>query len=164
MYRIEINDEQIAVRLGQLASGMDDMTPAMQEITEFLIVTTKDRFPAGVAPDGTPWTPKSPTTLAAYAARNDRTDPRPLFGPSGMLSSNIFGVSTPTSSEVGSPMIYAAVMQFGAGQGAFGTNRRGSPIPWGIIPPRPFLGLSDTDRAGILDIAAEYIDALSQGR
>lgn len=164
MYRLEINDQQITARLNQLAEGMEDMTSAMQEIVEFLVVTTKHRFPAGVAPDGTPWAPKSPTTLAAYAQRGDRQDPRPLFGPTGALSSNIFGVATPSSAEVGSALIYSAVMQFGAGKGAFGVNGRGSPIPWGNIPARPFLGLSEADQAGILDITAEYLDALSQGR
>lgn len=164
MYRIEINDEQIVLRLGQLAFGMEDMTPAMQEIAEFLVVTTKERFPAGIAPDGTPWAPKSQTTLDTYARRGDRQDPRPLFGPSRALSSTIFGVSTPNTAEVGSALIYSAVMQFGAGQGAFGVNGRGGPIPWGNIPARPFLGLSETDQVGILDITAEYLDALSQGR
>lgn len=164
MYTIEINDEQIAAQLGRLASGMEDMAPAMQEIAEYLVVTTKDRFPSGIAPAGTPWAPKSPTTLQAYAARHDRQDPRPLFGPSGALSSTIFSVATSTSAEIGSGLIYSAVMQFGAGKGAFGKTSRGGAIPWGNIPARPFIGLSETDRAGILDITAEYIEALSQGR
>lgn len=54
-------------------------------------------------------------------------------------------------------MVYAAVMQGGAAQGAFGRTSRGGPIPWGNIPARPFLGLSDSDRAGVLEIIAEYL-------
>lgn len=172
MYRIEINDAQIMTGLNLLASGMADMTPAMQEIAEFMLETTKNRFPSGVAPDGTPWAPKSPVTLAAYARRGDRQDSRPLFGPTGVLSKDIFGVAAPDSAEIGSPMIYAAVMQFGAAQGQFGArigkDKLGRDhfhhIPWGDIPARPFLGLSDTDREGVLEIIAEYLDALSQGR
>jgi len=59
---------------------------------------------------------------------------------------------------VGSVLEYAAVQQFGAKKGAFGRTRRGAPIPWGDIPPRPFLGLSDADRRSILDLIAEHLD------
>ncbi len=38
--------------------------------------------------------------------------------------------------------------------------KRGAPIPWGDIPARPFLGLSD-DEADVRDIVARYlVDAL----
>jgi len=36
------------------------------------------------------------------------------------------------------------------------------PIPWGDIPARPFLGLSDEDRSGILDIVSEALAAARQ--
>lgn len=174
----EINDRAILDSLNRLNAGMVDMTPAMQEIGEFLIVTTKARFAAGKAPDGTPWAPKSQVTMDAYAARGDRVDTRPLFGPSGMLSQEIYANPDPTSVEWGSPLEYSAVMQFGAAQGAFGAaigrtesseKRKKSqdyffPIPWGDIPARPYLGIAETDRDGINAIIAEYLDDLAQGR
>ncbi len=58
--------------------------------------------------------------------------------------------------EIGSPSIYAGTHQFGAAKGAFGSTSKGAPIPWGDIPARPFLGLSDADEADIRDL----IDAL----
>lgn len=172
MIRLEINDTAANAALDALAEALSDMTPAMQEIGEFLTTSTKDRFATGAAPDGTPWAPKSEATRAAYLRRGDRVDDRPLFGPSGMLSRQIFSITTPTSVEWGSPMIYAAVMQHGAGQGAFGAaigkDSKGRDhfhhIPWGDIPARPFLGLSDTDVAGVQDIVAEYLAAASGGR
>lgn len=156
MYRLEINDADLLV-IDRLAAGLEDMTPAMQEIAEYMVMSTKDRFPAGVSPEGIPWAPKSQTTLDEYARRGDRQDPRPLFGPSGNLSQMIFGQSGPDWAEWGSPMIYSAVMQFGAAQHAFG------PVtPWGDIPARPFLGVSETDKTALTEIVSEYIDSLSQ--
>jgi phage gpG-like protein len=63
----------------------------------------------------------------------------------------------PGGVEVGSSLEYAAVQQFGARQGQLGRTRRGAPIPWGDIPPRPFLGLSAADRQEILGILAEHL-------
>ena len=92
------------------------------------------------------------------------SDPRPLFGPSGMLASQIGMLAGPSSVEVGSSMVYAAVMHFGAGQGAFGADRLGHPIPWGNIPPRPFLGIADEDRAGLVEILEEWLMRAAGGQ
>jgi len=171
MYTLEFNDDETLRALDRLSDGLGDLSIMMQDVAEFLVTSTKDRFGEGTAPDGTPWAPKSQTTLDAYAARHDRVDARPLFGPSGMLSQRIFAETTADSVRWGSPMIYAAVMQFGAEQGEFGAfmgiDKRGRrhfhTIPWGDIPARPFLGLSETDRDGITAIANEYVEMLLQG-
>ena len=47
--------------------------------------------------------------------------------------------------------------QFGAEKGAFGATSRGTPIPWGDIPARPFLGLSADDRDGVRDRILDFI-------
>ena len=60
--------------------------------------------------------------------------------------------------EWGSNAIQSAVMQFGAGKGAFGTTSRGGPIPWGDIPARPFLGLSDEDRTAIVQTIEDWLE------
>lgn len=102
---------------------------------------------------------------------------KPLIGESKALSKNIYYRLTGDGVEVGSTRIYAAVQQFGAKMGEFGRysqvarvrkyglhdfrgaagTKKGFPIPWGDIPPRPFLGLSEQDRADLLDILAEYL-------
>lgn len=160
MIRVEYNSEAVSAGLERLARGLSDTTPAMQEIGEYLVVSTKDRFPSGKAPDGSPWAAKSQTTIARYLAQGDRVDNRPLFGPSGQLSSTIHYRAGRDQVAVGSALIYSAVMQFGAGQGAFGATSRGSPIPWGDIPARPFLGLSDADEGALIDIVEEYLAGL----
>ena len=59
--------------------------------------------------------------------------------------------------EVGSTRIYAGTHQFGAQRGAYGTNTKGAPIPWGDIPARPFLGVSDADKKTILEIINKHL-------
>jgi phage virion morphogenesis protein len=158
MPSVEIKQDEITGALSRLSAFLSDMTPAMQDIGEILIDSTKQRFLQGVSPDGARWAPKSQTTLKKYGARSsNRIDVRPLFGPSGALSSQIFYEVSPDSVSWGSPMIYAAPQQFGAAQGAFGRTSRNGPIPWGNIPARPFLGVSAEDQTNILDALADWV-------
>jgi phage gpG-like protein len=153
-----ITRDEITGALERVSAFLSDMTPAFQDIGEILIDSTIQRFAQGVSPDGARWAPKSPVTLKKYGARtSNRIDVRPLFGPSGALSSQIFANPGPDSVQWGSPMIYAAPQQFGAAQGAFGRTSRGGPIPWGNIPARPFLGISAEDEVNILDSLAEWL-------
>lgn len=55
---------------------------------------------------------------------------------------------------------YGAVHQFGEKKWATGkTTSRGVPIPWGDIPARPFIGLSDDDKDYIVETIEEHIKA-----
>lgn len=155
MPSLEFNDSAASAAILRIQRGMADMRPVMDDLGELLAETTKQRFTAGAAPDGTPWAPKSKATLAAYEHRGDRVDARPLFGPSGILSSQIFHQATSDGVSWGSGQVYAAMMQFGGTKDAF-------PNLWGDIPARPFLGLSETDRADIIDTVAEWIDSLGE--
>jgi phage virion morphogenesis protein len=159
MRRIEITTDEISGALSNLSEHLSDMTPVFQEIGEQLIDSTRQRFALGQSPQGIRWAPKSPTTLAAYGARkSNRVDIRPLFGPSGQLSSRIVYFASAQGVEVGSPMIYAGVQHFGAAKGSLGQTSRGGPIPWGNIPARPFIGLSATDETNILETLSEWIE------
>jgi phage virion morphogenesis protein len=165
MIRVDLTEDQITAALERLSRSLTNLAPVMQDIGELMVRSTKVRFTEGRAPDGNAWLPKSATTIAAYQARGDRVDFRPLFGPSGRLSSEIFYEvgADGASVEIGSNMIYSAVMQFGAAQGAFGATARGSPIPWGPIPARPFLGVSEEDRSNILAAIDEWLEAAVAG-
>ncbi|ATG73673.1 hypothetical protein AN401_07220 [Zobellella denitrificans] len=155
-----VGQEEVIATLNRLVGAMDDATPAMFDVGEYLIASTRDRFLRGESPDGVAWEPTSQTTLQAYLDRGDRADPRPLFGPSGRLHSEILSFPDATSVTVGSALIYAAVMHYGASQGEFGTSSRGGPIPWGDIPARPFLGISAEDGRQILAILNEYLQGV----
>lgn len=168
MYSVEFKSEAAEAALARLEAQLGDLTQVMNEIGEELLESTERRWQEGVAPDGTPWAPNSPATLAAYKKRGQRVDPRPLFGPnvSGVpLRRTVFHTYGRDYVELGTNAIQAAVMQFGAKKGAFGSyqvNLGGrsvtASIPWGDIPARPFLGLSEQDEANILSLVAEYLD------
>lgn len=160
MITIETSDDDISRVLDRITHALTDMSPVMHDIGQFLMVSTKDRFEAGESPDGMPWAPKSQTTIDIYTARHDPVDPRPLFGPSSDLSRLWHFSYTRDSVELATATHYAAVMQFGADQGAFGATAHGAPIPWGDIPARPFLGLSEDDRAGIAEAVYDRIGRL----
>jgi phage gpG-like protein len=161
---LTVENDQITPALQRIDAAMGNPLPLFQDLGEYLVKSSTDRFPTGRAPDGSVWAPKSPVTLAAYGARkSNRLDTRPLFGPSGALSSTIGYEAFSDRVEWGSPMIYAAVQQFGAGKGAFGQTSRGGPIPWGNIPARPFLGISAEDEPLMLDIVSEWIETAARG-
>lgn len=186
-HSIVVDDRDIREALSELARKAGDLTPAMRDIGELLVDSTRRRFGEGRAPDGTPWALNSPSTILrflhkksgaygktgarigtkkGYYGRKGRlaargvalvTGKRPLIGESRALSTQIHYRAGQASVEVGSSMEYSAVQQFGAKRGAFGSTRRGAPIPWGDIPARPFLGLSSGDKAAILDIISGYL-------
>jgi phage virion morphogenesis protein len=144
--------------LNRAFAALDDTLPLMQDLGELLTESTRQRFAQGVSPEGLKWAAKSQTTLNRYGARkSNRVDIRPLFGPSGALNSTIYPEPSRDEVLIGSPMVYAAVHQFGAARGAFGAMKNGSPIPWGNIPARPYLGLSAEDETGVVDTVGDYL-------
>lgn len=170
---ITVDDAALKAELEKLAAKLADLTPFFNDVGETLLNSTRARFQSQTAPDGTPWAPLAP----AYAARKPRHKTKPLTL-SGVLRGTLVKKADQNSLRIGTPMIYGAVHQFGAAKGGFGTvtarvnaytrrTRTGSAavrahtrqmrVPWGDIPARPFLGLSDEDRNDLLDALREYL-------
>ena len=154
--RLTLDYDAAALRatLGALATTVANPAPALAEIGEHLLRTTRARFGQGgkAAPDGTPWPRNTATTRARKGTDN------PLYE-RGMLQGQLRWQLAENGRAVlvGSNRIYAAVQQFGQPKGASGRTARGGPIPWGDIPPRPYLGLSVDDRAEALAILREHL-------
>lgn len=180
MIKVEIDDAEIKAAFVRLNQAGTDLRPLMQQAGEFLIETTKQRFETSTAPDGTPWAPNAEITYlnlldrykSSYSKKTGQISAagsrrvvgkKPLIGESRALSTTINYRAGSDFLEIGSPMIYAGVHQFGAKQGAFGRSRRNGPIPWGDIPARPFLGLSDLDRTTLLELAAQHLQEAAEG-
>lgn len=173
MYRVEFNDDEVSRALAALADALSDMSLPMDEIGQMLVLTTKDRMTAGISPDGSPFAPRSPVTIARYEKSGEKYGPQPLWR-TRTMQSNIAHRSGRDFAEVGSNAIQAAVMHFGAAQGEFGavmgrtrpSEKRPKsqdyfmPLPWGNIPARPFLGLSETDRDNIIEIVGEWLEGV----
>ncbi|BBL70336.1 phage virion morphogenesis protein [Methylogaea oryzae] len=172
MISIEIDNRQVQEALRELERRATNMAPALKQIGEALADSTKRRFETTTAPDGTPWEANRPTTLAR------KKGTRPLTGETGNLMDTIdWQLIGDDAVEIGSPMEYAATQQFGAKMGEFGRysqigrvrkhglgtfqgsagTQKGFPIPWGNIPARPFLGISDADEREVLEIVQTYL-------
>jgi phage virion morphogenesis protein len=146
-----------------LARGQN-LRPVLAEIGEDMTESTKRRFSTTKAPDGTSWAPNSATTIARYGelfARKDGTlskkaqakvsGKKPLTGETRALATTInYQLQDGNTVGIGSPMVYAAMQQFGGKKSDF-------PHLWGNIPARPFLGASEADKVNIADLVRSYM-------
>jgi len=171
MIRIEIKDDVVQAALNALIDAGSDLEPALRDIGEYLTKSTKERFIEGKAPDGTAWAPNTDLTLSR------KKGDKPLIGESKRLSNELAYDLLGDGLEFGSSLEYAAVQQFGAKMGEFGRysqvarynkydekdfrryagTKKGFPLPWGDIPARPYLGISDDDRINIVAILMEHL-------
>lgn len=172
MITLEINDDAVRAAFASLEAALTDMTPPMHDIGDLMVTSTQTRMQAGISPDGTPFAPRSAVTLARYAAQGKKYGPHPLWLTGQMRQNTISYAAGPDHVSWGSSAVQAAVMQLGAEQGEFGaaigrtkpSEKRAksqdyfTPLPWGRIPARPFLGLSDQDRTDITDIIGEWLE------
>lgn len=126
--------------------------PALLEIGEELVDSTKKRFESQSGPDGVPWERNSELTKSRKGGRD-----QPLTHDGALGKEIYYDVVGGDTLEVGSTMEYAGTQQFGAKQGQFGRSKRNTPIPWGDIPARPFIGISDADEEKIIDIFNDYL-------
>jgi phage virion morphogenesis protein len=146
MITVEVDDKPVLEVLTKLAARVSNMRPAFLEIGEDLVKSTKRRFETTSAPDGTPWAQNSLVTLARFGGPK-----RPLTGESKALKSTInYQLDGATGVRIGSPMVYAAMQQFGGTKAKY-------PQLWGDIPARPFLGLSAADSDNIVRIVESYL-------
>lgn len=172
MFKAELNGEASREAIRRAIAQLSDMTPLFDDVREYMIKATRERFSKGVSPTGQNWAAKKQSTLDHYKRLGYGTFSRlkPLVGPGRRLSREITGEggyklyssANAKGALIGSSLIYSRVMQDGAAKGAFGTDRRGGPIPWGRIPARTWLGVSQEDEREIVAIADEHMgDALS---
>lgn len=174
MIKIDISDNGVYQALTRLANTTQHLPTVLDLIGEMLVYSTKQRFSTSIGPDGQRWASNSPVTILRYLGRYKGSfgkktgkitksgaaraaGKRPLIGESSDLSRQIYRKVDGNTLYVGSTMIYAAAQQFGMKKGYAGKTSRGSSIPWGDIPSRPFLGLSDQDRVHILDTISDYL-------
>jgi phage virion morphogenesis protein len=167
MITIQVNDKAVLQVLGELSARAKDLRPALKEIGEDLVESTRKRFASATAPDGTAWAANSPVTVARYLGQSAGSykkngdlskkgaaalsSKKPLTGESRDLQRTInYQFEGKTGVSIGSPKVYAAMQQFGGKKSTY-------PNLWGDIPARPFLGLSTADSANIVDIVGSYL-------
>ena len=150
--QIELDDQQARAALRRLIHSGRDLSPVLRDIGEHLLNAARQRFNEERSPEDKPWAPLSPTTLKRKRLNQDK-----ILIQDGHLQGTLNYRVGKDHIDIGSPRIHAGVQQFGAAKGAFGTARKGAPTPWGDIPARPFLGLSQEDRREIENSLLDFI-------
>ena len=149
---VTVDDAEARAALNRKLAAGSDMTPLMRDIGEHLLNSTRERFVAQKAPDGTPWAPLSETTK-----RRKRRNIGKILTESGVLrGQGLVYRAERLAVAIGSPLIYPGTHQFGAAAGAFGSSGA-RPIPWGDIPARPFLGLGDADEGEVSRLVNRWL-------
>ena len=147
-YRIDDADVTRAIR--KLVDLGEDPTPIMRGIAAIGENSTRERFETETAPDGTRWKP---------SIRARMTGGRTLTK-DGHLSGSITSKYGRNFAEWGSNRIYAGIHQVGGDIHAKGGGFLRFRLAGGgfrsvksvTIPARPFLGVSDEDKADMLDL------------
>lgn len=151
------NDEQVQRALARLEMAQHNLTPLMGAIAGVLADAVEDAFAQQADPaTGRPWAALSPYTQQRIVGGRPR-GAGPILQLSGSLAASISSEWGPDYALVGTNKRYAKTHQFGAARGAFGRTARGAPIPWGDIPARPYLGVSQDDRREILDLLVNHL-------
>lgn len=156
--RVHLNDERVKRAIRRATAAGVDMTPATLGIGEFLLRTTRRRFDTQESPEGVPWAP-----LSEDYRRRKRRNADKILTLDGYLRGGLNFRAGRDYVDIGSDRIYAGPHQYGAEKGEFGTTGSGKPIPFGDIPARPFLGVSDEDSDEINVRIADYISGAWRG-
>ena len=165
---IRLNDralQQLAERARRVLGRRPSFKPLLRAIGLEMATSTNRRFETSTAPDGSKW----PRSLAA-ALEGRQT----LIKTARLRDSNTYGPSS-ASVEWGTNVEYAGCHQDGVlipphtirarraralripGIGF----RRAVKHPGGVIPARPFLGLSAQDENIIRDLAEDWVTKLA---
>lgn len=155
MITVELQTEELDRVLARLSAALTDQTPLMGLFGEYMLATTQDRVLRGEQPDGQAFALRTETTIDRYIDA-DLPFGQPL-NQSGKMRKGIAYNAGPDWMEIGSNAIQAAVMQFGAEKGSLGSD-----APWGDIPARPFLGVSDEDELNLINITTDWLNDLVQ--
>lgn len=170
---LRLDSAPVLARLNEIARRFDDLSPAMRGIGEALAESTKQRFSTSTAPDGQKWKPNVLATVlgrlsqisGAYSAKTGHMTKKgasafiakkPLVD-TGVLQDTIrYQLVGNKSVEIGTNR-FAGEWEGGAAVHQFGTDRagRGGKVS---IPARPFLGLSASDEAEVLEILDRFLE------
>lgn len=174
---VTLDQNQVGKVLKDLSERLDDLTTPLNDIAEYLHQSTDDRFIKQVAPDGSPWAPLAPSTLARKKGGR-------ILREKGTLQDTLRHSVSNNELKFGTDRPYGAIHQFGGKiqsaarsqrvyfrQDKSGTvgNRfvrksKSNFAQWisrgaheTEMTARPYLGLSSEDDTEILTIIQGYL-------
>lgn len=166
MITVQIEDAELQRRLNAVleALGPTHFARVLEDIGQDLEEGTRTRISSGLNWHRRRFAPNTEVTLSR------KRGGKPLIDTGTFVSSRLFHYVSGSEVTIGASGVQAAVLQFGARKGQFGqgTTRRFA-IPWGDIPPRPYLPLADDGkdlapvaRRDVLTTIEEYIESAGQ--
>lgn len=137
---------EIQSAINELLALTSDLTPAMRQIGEILMVGHELRFEKQISPSGLPWAEHSAVTKQM---KGKNADKKLIWNHhlKGTLNYRAYSDAL----EFGTPLEYGAMHHFG------GKTSPHSMIPNAIIPARPWLGVHDDDRKEIYAMLGKYL-------
>jgi phage virion morphogenesis protein len=177
MLDVVLDQSLVGKVLEELVERLDDLSRPLNDIAEYLHQSTDDRFSKQVAPDGSPWAPLAPSTLARKKGGR-------ILREKGTLQDTLRHSVSNNELAFGSDRPYGAIHQFGGkiehaarsqqvyfrrGKDGSVSNRfvkknmsnfaqwvtRGALLA--NMPERPYLGLSTEDDSEIILIVQSYL-------
>lgn len=133
---IQYSSADVSNRLLELQRKINDLTPAMKNIGEYMLLSTDTRFRTESDPYGNKWQPNSPRTIARKRAEGKILK---VLQSTGRLRSSIAYKADRDSVVVGTNVSYAPKHQLGQG-----------------VPKREFLGVGQKDNEEILVIINDF--------
>lgn len=171
--KVKADQAQLQDLMRELQEKFGNLLPVMKPIGELIRTSVVRNFEEGGRPG---WKALSPATIKK---RGGNAKILRVQGFAGGLMGSIVSEATPTSVTVGANKIYAAVHQYGAAKGSFGTvvgkvpahtrklksggtttvraHTRKMTLPWGNIPARPYMEIQDSDWPGIIRILENHL-------
>ena len=133
--------DEIIRRLGALYFDSQKMQKFSRLVGAEMVHQTEERFYNQHGPDRQPWLPSK---------RALEQGSKTLRDTSRLLSSLTY-IALPDGVTWGTNVIYARMMHYGGSKAMF-------PNLWGDIPPRPYMGMNDDDRASVRNIINRIMD------
>ena len=167
--KVSIDDREVKNLLDRIQKNLGDLTPAMKIIGSTVRTSIIRNFEKSGRPKK--WKKHSKTT------EKRRGKGAKILMKEGLGAGLAGSINYRADSEkvvVGTNKIYAAVHQFGAKKGSFGTvvanvrahlrkgvkvksHKRKMKLPWGDIPARPYLMVQDEDWPEMTAALTDYI-------
>ena len=136
IFSIKYNDKQVSDRLSRILAQTGNLTPALQEIGEYMLYATDQRFVTETDPQGIPWKPLTPFTLREKRAKGRILK---ILQSTGLMRSRVNYQVVGNQCIVGVNDEKAKKHQLGIG-----------------VTKREFLGVSTDNKAEIISILDEY--------
>lgn len=134
---LSIKDRSVRDMLVKLAGKTQNLSPALKECGEYLLVSTDDRWEQQIDPNGIPWKPNSPYTIALKKSQGRLLK---ILQSTGAGRSSIRYQIKNNTLTVGTNLGYMKDHQLGIG-----------------VPKREFLGITVRDRQEVNEIIQEHL-------